>query len=549
MIKWWISIVIFIFTLNVYGQVSFESSNLPIIIIDTHGASIPDEPKVDADMGIIDNGPGQRNNVNDPFNDFNGKIGIELRGSSSQSFDKKSYSIELRDLQGNDTSISVLGMPKESDWVLHGPYSDKSLIRNFLTFKLGRDLGWYASRTRLCELMINNDYKGLYVFMEKVKRDNKRVDISKLKDDEISGDDLTGGYIVKLDKFDGGNSGAGWESPYPPPGKTKPEQVIFFQFDYPKADKIVGQQKQYIEKFITDFEETLMSPNFRDERTGYRAFIDDNSFIDYAIINELTRNIDAYRLSTFLHKDKDSKDGKMYIGPIWDYNLALGNANYCHGSHIEGWAWDFNNVCPDDFWLIPFWWERFRQDAQFIQKFKTRWVQLRQDQYSTDNIMHYIDSIKLVLDEAQQRNFQRWDVLGKYIWPNNYVGNTYAEEVNYFKTWITDRLTWLDVNIPKLEIITALNESVEGTVIYPNPFDQSVRVRVQSTGGDNISIKIRDLMGREVITFKAMGARDGKTELFWNGKNASGQDMAGGIYLIHIFEGEKLIGKEKIIKY
>ncbi len=501
-------------------------------------------------MGIIDNGPGQRNHITDPFNDYDGKIGIELRGSSSQAlFPKKNYGIELRDLQGNDSAVSILGMPKESDWVLHGPYSDKSLIRNFLTFKLGRELGWYASRTRLCEVMINNDYKGLYVFMEKIKRDKNRVDISKLKSDEISGDDLTGGYIVKIDKFDGNNSNAGWASPYPPPGRTKPEQIIFFQFDYPKSDKIVTQQKEYIEQFVTNFEKTLKGPDFRDPYTGYRAFVNDNSFVDYAIINELTRNVDAYRLSTFLYKDKDSKDGKMIIGPIWDYNLAFGNADYCRGSDIQGWAWEFNGVCPDDFWLIPFWWNRFLQDRQFIEQLKSRWAQLRQDQYSTENIMNYVDSVVTVLDEAQKRNFQRWDVLGKYIWPNNYVGNTYAEEINYFKTWITDRLNWLDINIPKLDVITSLEDPSDAMNAFPNPFHQSVSFNVNAQPGRVITIAITDLVGREMASVRAVGNSGGKTVLQWSGKTTTGKDIAGGIYMVQIYQDDKLIGKEKIVKY
>ncbi len=544
-----ILIFIFFLALNAYGQVSFESSNLPIVIIDTHGVTIPDEPKITADMGIIDNGPGQRNHITDPYNDYDGKIGIELRGSSSQAlFPKKSYGLELRDSQGNDSSVSILGMPKESDWVLHGPYSDKSLIRNFLTFKLGRDLGRYASRTVLCEVMINNDYKGVYVFMEKIKRDKNRVDISKLKSDEISGDDLTGGYIVKIDKFDGSNSNVGWESPYPPPGRIKPEQVIFFQFDYPKADKIVSQQKQYIEQFVTDFEETLRGPDFRDPYTGYRAFVNDDSFVDFAIINELTRNIDAYRLSTFLYKDKDSKDSKMYAGPIWDYNLAFGNANYCRGSDVQGWAWEFNNVCPDDFYLIPFWWNRFLQDKHFIEKLKSRWAELRQNQYSTTNILNYIDSTVNVLNEAQQRNFQRWDVLGEYIWPNNYVGDTYADEINYFKTWVIDRLNWLDVNIPKLNVITSLEDPVEAMNTFPNPFYQLVRFKIKAQPGKRITVAVTNLLGREVASVSGMGDNSGKTILEWNGKNKSGKDVASGIYIVQIYQEEKLIGKSKIIK-
>ncbi len=535
-------------TCRVSGQVSFESSNLPIVIIDTHGATIPDEPKITADMGIIDNGPGNRNHVTDPYNDYDGKIGIELRGSSSQMFPKKNYGIETRDPLGNDSAVSILGMPKESDWVLHGPYSDKSLIRNFLTFKLARELGWYASRTRLCEVIINGDYKGLYVFMEKIKRDKNRVDISKLKSDEISGDDLTGGYIVKIDKFDGGNSGAGWESPYPPPGRTDPNQVIFFQFDYPKADKIVQQQKQYIEDFVTDFEEALRDPDFRDPHTGYRAFINDDSFVDYAIISELTRNIDAYRLSTFLYKDKDSKDGKMYIGPIWDYNLAFGNADYCSGSDTGGWAWDFNNVCPKDFWLIPFWWNRFLQDRQFVEKLKSRWAELRQGPYSNSNIMHYVDSVVLVLDEARQRNFQRWDVLGKYVWPNNFVGNTYEEEIAYFKGWIADRLNWLDINITKLNVITALKELPDELNAYPNPFHGYIRFEVPSGTGDAVRVSVTDPLGREMAVLRAPSDKSGKTLMQWDGKNKNGKSLAGGIYLVQIYVDEKLVATEKIIK-
>ena len=201
-----------LFHVNLQAQVNLNSSNLPIVIINTNGNAIPDEPKVHAWMAIIDNGPEQRNNITDNANDYDGDIGIELHGSSSQSFEKKSYGIELRTPSDQDSATSILGMPKEEDWILHGPYSDKSLMRNALTYHIGRALGWYASRTRFCEVVINNDYKGVYVMAEKIKRDKNRVDISKLNPDEISGDDLTGGYIIKIDKFDGNNSGLGFES-------------------------------------------------------------------------------------------------------------------------------------------------------------------------------------------------------------------------------------------------------------------------------------------------------------------------------------------------
>jgi hypothetical protein len=193
---------------------TFTQSALPIIIINTNGTSIPDEPKVSADMGIIDNFSGV-NNVTDTWNGYSGKIGIEIRGSSSQMFPKKQYGVELQDINGNDLKASLLGLPPEEDWILFAPYNDKSLIRDALAYNLGRKMGRYASRSRFCELVLNGQYEGVYVLLEKIKRDSHRVDISDLDPDENSGDDLTGGYILKIDKTTG-NGDAGWSSAFSP---------------------------------------------------------------------------------------------------------------------------------------------------------------------------------------------------------------------------------------------------------------------------------------------------------------------------------------------
>src|SRR6185295_18577145 len=169
------------------AQTTFSSSNLPIIVIDTHGSIIVDDPKISADMGIIYNGPGIRNNLTDAHNNFDGKIGIEIRGSSSQMFPKKQYGIELTDVSGSSIDVSLLGMPKKDDWVLFAPYNDKSLMRDALAYKLGRDQGRYASRAKYCEVVINGVYEGIYVLFEKVKRDKNRVNIDKLDPAEITG--------------------------------------------------------------------------------------------------------------------------------------------------------------------------------------------------------------------------------------------------------------------------------------------------------------------------------------------------------------------------
>jgi len=439
-------LIVFTFPFFADGQVNFTASNLPIVVINTNGQTILDDPRIVCDMGIIDNGFGNTNSVNDAFNDYNGKISIEYRGSSSQSFfPKKSYALETQDSIGNNNNVSLLGMPVENDWILYAPYSDKSLMRNFLTFNLGRKTGNYSSRTVYCELVVNGDYTGIYILMEKIKRDNDRVDIAKLDTNDLAGDSLTGGYIVKIDKATGG-SGYDWSSPISPPNSFS--QQINYQFHYPKKNDILPAQENYIETYITDFEIALNGPNFTDTVLGYKKYIDVLSFIDFFVINEISRNIDGYRLSTFLYKDKDSDGGKINIGPLWDFNLAFGNADYCDGHLTSGWASDFNYVCSGDNWLIPFWWNRLDQDSTYNNTLKCRWEYLRLNSLHNDSIFDFIDSMALYLNNAQQRNFQRWNILGTYIWPNYYIGNTYQEEIDILKDWIEDRLIWLDSNMP-----------------------------------------------------------------------------------------------------
>ena len=419
----------------------FTSSNLPIVVINTIGQTIIDDPRIVCDMGIIDNGFGFINSINDPFNDYNGKISIEYRGSSSQSFPKKSYALETQDSIGNNNNVSLLGMPVENDWILYAPYSDKSLMRNFLTFDLGRKMGNYSPRTVYCELVVNGDYKGIYILMEKIKRDNDRIDIAKLDTNDLAGDSLTGGYIIKVDKFTGtGGWGDSWQSNY----NTIGGNPLTIQYHYPESDDMLPQQKSYIESYVDSFEYTLSSSFFTDTTIGYNKYIDVNSFIDFYIVNELSRNIDGYRLSTFMYKDRRSNGGKLVVGPLWDFNLAYGNAYYCDGWDTDGWEEDGN--CAD-VGNNPFWFSRLLDDTIYQNKLKCRWEFLRAKILHKDSLFNFIDSISFYLDSAQQRNFQKWDILGTYIWPNYYIGNTYQEEIDILKDWLEDRLAWLDSNM------------------------------------------------------------------------------------------------------
>ncbi len=475
---------------------TIDSTNLPIVVINTVGsAPIPNDPKIDATMGIIYNGPGIMNYLTDPFNEFNGNIGIERRGSSSGGFSKKQWGLETRDPSGNKTEVSIFDMAYDNDWVLYAPYSDKSLLRNVLSYKMGWDTDRYAPRTKLCEVFLNGEYQGVYVFTEKIKRKDGKVGNNDVETTDLSGNELTGDYILKVDKLTAGGQVA-WTSPFPPylgaPGFIK------MQVHDPDLDSLAPVQLSYIESAVTAFETALNGPNFADPVLGYAPFIDKGSFIDFMLVNEFGKNVDGYRISSFYYKKRLSDGGEIVAGPLWDFNLAWGNANYCDGGNTSGWEIDFYNFCGGGGLQNPFWWEKLVQDPSFAHDMNCRWQEMRMGEWHTDTLMAYIDSMAAYLEDAQQRNFQKWSVLGTYLWPNNFVGATYAEEIGYLKTWITDRATWMDANMFGVCNDLAINENNEVVYrVFPNPAKELVNFEFPYLIIKG-QINILDAMGRIV---------------------------------------------------
>ncbi len=445
----------------------FGESNLPIMMINTLGQEILDDPRIVAQMGLINNAD-SLNNTNDPFNDYDGLIAIEYRGSSSQSFPKKSFAFETQDSLGMNNNVSLAGMPVENDWILHGPYSDKTHMRNVLTFELGRMIGRYTPRTKHIELFINGDYRGIYVLMENIKIDENRVDIATLLPEDIEGDELTGGYILKIDHWTGDTNG-GWNSPYSNIGGDG------LYIHYHKPEDLTNEQSQYIQSHITAFEDALAGPNFSDPQLGYAPFINEESFMDMYLMNELSKNIDGYRLSTYFYKDKDSNDSLIHMGPWWDYNLAFGNADYCDGGITTD--WEVTTGCGSS---NPFWFERLLEDNLYRNQLKCRWTDFRNGPWSNDSVMFVIDSLETLLADAHIRNYTRWNSMGNYVWPNYYVGETVEDEINFLRDWTLDRLAWIDDNIlggcvagcmdPNACNFNSESISDDGSCMYPEEF-------------------------------------------------------------------------------
>jgi hypothetical protein len=331
---------------------------------------------------------------------------------------------------------------------------------------------------------------------------------------DTSGDQLTGGYILKIDKATGSSSNL-WNSVYPPANNSGGSPVTII-VHYPSDSDLVSQQLNYIHSYCDSFEVALHGTSFTDPVAGYRHFADVPSFVDFFIISEFSKNLDAYRSSCFFYKDKDSKGGKFKMGTLWDYDLSYGNADFCDTWLTSGWAYQFNNVCPGDSWEVPFWWDRFMQDSAFVQDVKCRWEYLKSSVLSPSNLNMYIDSLASVLNESQQRNYIVWPILGTYVWPNYYISADYQGEVDTLKWWLQERYNWVDFNLhvnPSLcqyESINDMPEIPDGVEIYPNPFTNIIQFALKKPGIGNMTVELINLLGQQVQTpvkFNSCGSK------------------------------------------
>jgi hypothetical protein len=512
---------------------------LPIILIDTHGQTIPDEPKITAKMKIIYNEPPRRNYVTDPGNIYDGFVGIEIRGSYSATLPQKPYGFETRDSSGNNLNVPIMNMPAENDWILIANYNDKVFMRNTLAFDLFTKMGYYQPHTRLCEVILNGEYEGIYVLTEKIKVDKNRVNISKLTAADTLGDDLTGGYIIKVDNTDGSGTDY-WNSTEQ--AIDRPGAYPYFVYDYPKPEDITSQQKKYIQGFVKTLDTVLISSRYVDPIEGYRKYFDVASFIDYFIIGEVSRNVDTYKKSAFFYKNKDSKDGRLHAGPVWDFDWAWKNINECEVNATDGSGWTFliSSVCKS-YPVPPGWMIKFLQDTNFTNELHTRYSLLRKTIFSEESLYHYIDSIHTLVDEAQIRHYQKWPILGIGIGTPEVDAQptTFDGEIAKFKNWISTRLTWLDANMPGKDI---QETGVQGTVAIPkdfvlfqnspNPFNPTTVINYQLAVSRHVVVKVYDILGREVTTLVNEVRSAG-----YHSVNFSASSLSSGIYFYRITAG------------
>ncbi len=528
-----------------WKPVDFTNFNLPLVIINTNGQIIPEEPRIVADMGIINNGEGQTNAETDDWNEYAGKISIERRGESSKGFKKKSYSIELQKEDGSNNNVSILGLPNENDFVLYGPYSDKTLIKNVLSYELFRRAGRWAPRTRYVEVILNGDYNGVYVLTEKLKRDENRVDIDKLTSDDVSPVDISGGYILRRDKKDKLSFDDYWTSPVSQPY----HETMWYEYYDPEFKDLTEDQADYIKNWMEEFDNVMSGNDFNAPEIGYKKYIKTKSFIDMMFLNEISKGIDNYMFSTYFYKENDADGGQLVAGPPWDYNLGYGNVNYgedWNAAETYGWGYPQGSR--------TYWFERLMEDEGYRNKVYCRWTKFRDSIYSDQNVEAIIDSCVNVLGDAVDRNYEKYPILGEYFWPAISWPDTYEEEVDNLKAWLIERLEWMDgewYNMGDCEDETVnsndLGIAEVSVLVYPNPSDfRNLNFELLTQNPlEGLTISIYDLQGR-LIEKKINNYINAGV---YHTQFANLSHLNSGIYIYKIYSSSGIIKVGKINKY
>ncbi|MET0355562.1 MAG: CotH kinase family protein [Cellvibrio sp.] len=375
--------------------------------------------------------------------DVSGTLEVRGRGNSTWDFPKKPYRLKLTN------STALLGMPKGKNWVLLANYADKTLIRNDIAFMFSRSLGFeWTPRSQHVELRLNGVYQGVYQLVEHIRVDANRVNIDELKIDDIGSDKITGGYLMEVD-FRMSKSFCFYGNPDPSCANSvngsNPQREVEFCLDSDHGmepaclaspetllDPLWVNQRNYIQTYYANAEAALFGANFKDPVLGYAAYFDVDSVVNYYIENELFKNIDGASASFFLYK---KRGGKFFFGPIWDFDLAMGNAGYAGASDPE--KWHIRNA--------P-WFAQFFKDPAFEAKVKARWKTLK-DEGKIDYIFQYAQARATWLDAQQKKNYELWSITDVVEWiMHGTHGGTgsYEAEVKELIRWQRERTNWID---------------------------------------------------------------------------------------------------------
>ncbi len=418
------------------------SSDLPVVVLDNFGVGFV--PGTDSQIfqfhGMTlfepDETSGRTSLAGDAA--LTTRAGLRVRGSSTGGAQKQSFRLETWDEDHDDKDIAPLGLPSESDWILYAPFDyDRALINNPFIYEISNQVGRYAVRTRFVEVFHNkdggdvsaDDYVGLYSFMESIKVGPDRVDIAALDPSDNTEPDISGGWLVKRDRNDPGDRGF-------------PTDAGTMLFADPDEDDVTPEQQEWVRN---EFNAMYASTSDFDPDTGYQQYIDVDSWIDHHILNVLPMNVDAFRLSGYLFKDRGEK---WEYGPIWDFDRAMGSTDSRDDDPFR-WEGPPDSTIYFDHDSRHPWWGRLFEDPNFMQRWTDRWFELRQDILSDENLFHVIDSMAAEISEAASRNFEQWTAkrprsFAQEGFKSGQLDSTFQGEINHLKAWLAARTEWID---------------------------------------------------------------------------------------------------------
>jgi hypothetical protein len=484
------------------------TSRMPTLIISTEGRAIPaDVPpggaRAKGSVVVIDTVNGHSSVQGN--SDVHELAEFEIFGQTSASFAKRPIRMEIQDSIGNDLDKEVLGMPADSDWRLRNPYNDKTLMNDFLGFTLWERMGHYSVRRKLVEVFIDQgggrlaypgDYYGVMVLVETIKVNKDRVDIPRISPYSTNLTATNGGFIFKRDKVStgdldftspggGGFAGIPLKLHEPKPKDLRYPWFITTNSSFPGAGFTPSGTNQltYLRNFLGTMERALYT-NTWTTQTGanhYTNYLDPIAFADQFLHVEFTKQIDGYRLSDYFNK---GRDGRIGPGPVWDWNLAFGNADYAEGGQTNTWYYERTGETDHP------WARRLvtgttgsggnSGDPEFLQLIADRWAIFRTNVLNGTNLNAEIDQLAASLNEAAARDLYgkyRANLIGRYTWPNpdggvatngsigslegrdvdfvrptNYMGmiETVAPStitgsiIGQMKKWVLGRYLWID---------------------------------------------------------------------------------------------------------
>ena len=423
----------------IYVASSIDAEHgIPVLILDAYGKGKPDREYKDVAFILLE----PRNNkvsLLQPATIVT-RAGFHVRGQSSANFEKTPYRLELRDNKDDDAKYPMLGMPGDGDWALISPYPDKSLIRNALAYELGKEMGLATPRYAHVEVYINfdnqplsaDDYQGVYLLTETLEIGKDRLNIKKLKEDDLTEPNITGGYLMQFNMMAAEEPlirGNGWND-----------------LELKEPDDLLPEQLAWITNYIQKVHDSIHSQNPSDPQTGYPAYIDVDSFVDFIIHTELGKQPDSYIRSAHIHKDRGQK---LKAGPLWDYDLAYDSYTGLFGlpsSNIEGWQYQSTAPMMPGMATTTDWYYTLMQDPNFRSKVKARWEELRKGPLSDEQLVAKVRELSKPLSNAAHRNFQKWNILSTPFVGgfSTQVTQTWEEQIQIVENYLLKRAAWID---------------------------------------------------------------------------------------------------------